>query len=344
MDGVLHQHGNLIPGAGDFLEDLLEQSVPFTIITNECRYTGDALQEKLRNILGVKIPLGQIYTAANSVRDFFSRMVRKGWKGNVFVIGEDGLTENVRDAFAESESRVITGQDYAGEHCDFVCIGTVITGGPNDKWTNAELASTLIRNGAKLLYTNPDWGEVTADGSYKFGCPAPIVKLLTQITGCSAYNLGKPNPFGLRRAHSQLVSSLLDSLSTAQRAFVSGNIEFSDVLFVGDSIDTDIRVAIENGIDSALVLSGTTTLSKLQTSALRPNYVFDCVSGLHAEFKRGGLQRGGGNFKPDAFRSDPMLDSLTKALSSASDIEDLTKALSDAETRLEELKSDQVPL
>lgn len=298
MDGVLHQFGNPINGAKEFVADLLSKEVPFCVITNECRYTKAKLQEKLRHILEVEVPLGQIYTAANAVSDFFARAVANGWKGNVFVIGEDGVKEGVSEALAASPGcRMITNSSVGGEavHCDFVCVGTIFTGGPNDSWTGAEQASTYLKRGAKLVYSNPDFYEVTQDGSYKFGCPMPVVNLLMQTTGCTSYNLGKPNPFMLRQAHDHLVHAVLSSLSQTERSFGQGHVDLTDVLFVGDSINTDVRIALENNIDVALVLSGTTTLEALKLSALQPNYVFDDVKALHDALSRGDLSRGGRN-------------------------------------------------
>jgi len=294
MDGVLHQFGMPIPGAKAFLEDLLRQEVPFCVITNECRYTKAKLQSKLKDILGVNLPLQQIYTAANAVSDFFARSCKNGWRGNILVIGEAGLQESVAEALADyPDCRMIPASEDDDSHCDFVCVGTIFTGGPNDSWTSAERASTYLKKGAKLVYSNPDWFEVTAAGAYKFGCPMPVVNLLMQTTGCSSYNLGKPNPFMLRQAHEHLVHAVLSPLSPNQRSFVQGHIDLSDVLFVGDSINTDVRIALENNIDVALVLSGTTTVDQLKLSALQPNYVFENIEALHTSLTDGSLGQGG---------------------------------------------------
>jgi HAD superfamily hydrolase (TIGR01450 family) len=306
MDGVLHQFGKAVPGAAEFLGTLAEESIPFTVITNECRYSREGLSEKLADVLGVSVPVGQIYTAANSVGDFLAEHIRRGWVGNVFVIGEAGVFKAVEAALEHCPgAQVFRGAagEEQGSHCDFVVVGTVATGGQNDSWTFAEAACTHLRNGAKLLYSNPDWFEVTAAGEYKFGCPMPTVNLLTQVTGCRAYNLGKPNPSMLRRAQSQLVDSILQPLSESQRNFVRGQIDPNDVLFVGDSIDTDLRMAVENGIDAALVLSGTTTLRGLSSCAIQPHFVFDSIGHLHTAFQDGTLQKGTPNFRIQASRA-----------------------------------------
>mmetsp|Transcript_54075 Transcript_54075/g.143974 ORF Transcript_54075/g.143974 Transcript_54075/m.143974 type:complete len:329 (+) Transcript_54075:190-1176(+) len=307
MDGVLHQFGHGVPGATEFLQFLLDDNMPFTVITNECRYTAAGLAEKLEGILDVKIPTSQIYTAANSVRDYLARGVRRGWSGNVFAIGEEGLVANVREALQDTPGcRVITPRDppEADLYCDIVVIGTVQTGGPNDSWCSAERASDFLRKGAKLLYSNPDSYEVTRQGDFKFGCPMPVVNLLMSVTNCTAYNLGKPNPFMMRMAHKQLVETLYAGLSKAQRSFVQADIALQDVLFVGDSLGTDVRTAIENEIDSALVMSGTTNEEMLARSALRPNFVFDNIAGLHQSLLDGTLSKT--HAKRPNFGRDPL--------------------------------------
>jgi len=97
-----------------------------------------------------------------------------------------------------------------------------------------------------------------------------------------------------------MVDSILQPLSESQRSFVHGQIDPSDVLFVGDSIDTDLRMAVENGIDAALVLSGTSTLRGLAACAIQPDFVFDSIRHLHEAFQDGTLQKGTPNFRIQA--------------------------------------------
>lgn len=120
MDGVLHRFGTTIPGASEFMTmlnagqvaillstiatDFVLSQVPYMLLTNECRYTAEDLSRKLLGILGVSIPVSQIYTAANSktlvwyffsttvsflgAADFFHRLMANGWTGMVYIVGE----------------------------------------------------------------------------------------------------------------------------------------------------------------------------------------------------------------------------------------------------------------
>lgn len=117
MDGVLHRTGVAIDGAAEFLARLREKKLQFLLLTNEDRYTNATLSTRLQQILGVDdktAPLPEeIYSSANSVRDFFLRLFRHSFDGSVYVIGEAGLVENVRAAYNKGTKRgkVFTGAD-----------------------------------------------------------------------------------------------------------------------------------------------------------------------------------------------------------------------------------------
>ena len=49
---------------------------------------------------------------------------------------------------------------------------------------------------------------------------------------------------------------------------------------VGDRLYTDIAVGVNAGITSILVLSGESTLDDLAASDVKPDYVFDDLSGI----------------------------------------------------------------
>ena len=74
------------------------------MLTNECRYTRENLAQKLNGILDSDLTIDQIYTAGNSTRDFFSRLFRHGFNASSYVIGEDGLFENMLEAYGPVSS------------------------------------------------------------------------------------------------------------------------------------------------------------------------------------------------------------------------------------------------
>jgi len=272
MDGVLHRTGQPIDGAADFLHHLRNSKQPFILLTNECRYTNQYLADHLKDILGVGPNPDEIYSAANSARDFFARLLRHGFDGSVYIVGEEGLIENIQSAYKKAKkAKVYSKNDEIDD--DAPLVNYVVIGSVHEENTRySERAAEFVRQGARLVYTCPDWFDRSHDGKLAFGMPMPLVQLIQKTVGCGAYNMGKPNSHMIRMALKKLMES-------------HNELKWKDVLFVGDSIGTDIRTAIENGIDCALVMSGTTTPEKLKSSALQPNFVFPSIKELHAALK-----------------------------------------------------------
>uniref|UniRef100_A0A6A7G7J0 Pyridoxal phosphate phosphatase n=1 Tax=Hirondellea gigas TaxID=1518452 RepID=A0A6A7G7J0_9CRUS len=274
MDGVLHRHHEPIHGARKFLSMLKNNDIPYLLLTNEDRHTNEDLSNKLHEIFGDACPTpDHIYSAANSSRDFFARLIRHGFNGSVYVIGEAGLIQNLKEAYMKnghpSAGNVLTGLEELPKDSsiEYVVIGCVHA----ENTRHVERAADFVRQGARLVHTCPDYYDTYPDGRYSFGMPMTTVHLFEETLGCTSYNLGKPNPHMIRMAQDLLLKGT--------------TLQWKDVLFVGDSINTDIRTSIENGIDCALVLSGCTTEEQLKRSPLYPNYVFEDIGELSKAYK-----------------------------------------------------------
>jgi NagD protein len=75
----------------------------------------------------------------------------------------------------------------------------------------------------------------------------------------SAYYIGKPNPLMMRIATQKM------------------GLHSSEAYMVGDRMDTDIRVGMEAGMQTILVLSGVTKKTDLAAFPFRPNYIYPTV-------------------------------------------------------------------
>lgn len=91
--------------------------------------------------------------------------------------------------------------------------------------------------------------------------------MLQKNTPCKAYSVGKPNPYILKKAIAILESQIPD-------------IKNSEVLFVGDSMDTDITVAFQAEMSSALVLTGNTNITMAKSQIITPNLVIENLNDL----------------------------------------------------------------
>lgn len=242
MDGVIYKGAKLIPGAIEFVEVLKRQNAPFLFLTNNSERTPKDLVSKLGH-LGLKVSWKHFYTAAHCTADF---LIRQRPVCSAFVIGEGGLLIALQEA----------GIAFDSIKPDFVVLGE----GRSVNYEVIEKAVRLIDAGSCLVATNPDTWCPTENG------PRPgtgaLAAMLESATGKKAYYLGKPNPFMFLTARHRL------GLRTQQ------------TIMIGDTMETDIRGAIELGIEAYLVLSGSTRREDIANYAYQPTQVLNSIQDL----------------------------------------------------------------
>jgi ribonucleotide monophosphatase NagD (HAD superfamily) len=86
--------------------------------------------------------------------------------------------------------------------------------------------------------------------------------LFESLSGMSAEVVGKPNRLMLEMA-----------------ARVMG-VPVGDTIMIGDRLSTDIRMAVDAGTESILVLTGETSTGDLITSSIKPTYVVNSVADI----------------------------------------------------------------
>lgn len=245
MDGVIVRGGELIPGADAFLDRLHQRNIKFLILTNNPIYTQVDLQHRLQR-MGVNLTTDHIYTSALATALFL-----KSQKPNAtaFVIGESGLTEALHDV----------GYILTEHHPDYVVLGETTS----YSYSRITQAVRLVSEGARFIATNPD-PSGPGDGGLVPACGA-IAALIETATGVHPYFVGKPNPLMMR---------------TALR-FLSEHSE--NAIMVGDRMDTDVRVGIESGLETILVLSGVTSREMIDQFPYQPTRVVNSVADLEPD-------------------------------------------------------------
>lgn len=171
MDGVLRNGNNALPGANKIIKSMKENNILGMILTNECRFSGRQIRADL-SAMGIEYPKEwEIYTAADSMRDFVNEKVmpKVKNKSHFYIIGEFGL----RKALSEVNSEKIFVHDSFPEHIAkaeddlFVVFGSV----ENIRISDLEQANTWIRKGAKVLSTCPDAADPSSKGEKLIGMP-----------------------------------------------------------------------------------------------------------------------------------------------------------------------------
>ena len=242
MDGVLVREGDAIPGAAEFLARLVEKERPFLVLTNNSIFTRRDLSARLAHA-GLDVPESRIWTSAVATAQFLSDQVPDA---SVFAIGEVGLTTALHEV----------GFTLTDTAPDFVVLGETRT----YSFESITTAIRLIERGARFIATNPDATGPSPDGPLP--ATGSVAALITKATGVAPYFVGKPNPIMFRSALNQIEAH---SETTAM---------------IGDRMDTDVVAGIEAGLETFLVLTGSTRRSEIERFPYRPRHVVDSIADI----------------------------------------------------------------
>lgn len=254
MDGVIYRENQLVPGARSFVEALVGSGAPFIFVTNNSAPTPEDLSVRLGHLGLPGLSARHFYTSALNTADFLSE-THPGC--TVFVLGEGGLLTALHEQKIANDAI----------HPSYVVVGEGAASG--EKLAKAH---SCIERGARLLATNPDnWCPVSAEET-RPGAGATAA-FLEASTGRRAYYLGKPNGYMFHRARRKL-------------ADMAGGTP-DQIVMIGDTMETDIRGAIESGLCAYLVLSGSTQLEAVGDYVFQPTRVLQSVADLVEEVQTG---------------------------------------------------------
>jgi NagD protein len=223
-------------------------------LTNNSAPTPEDLAVSLGHLGISGLSPKHFYTSALNTADFLSETHPAC---TAFVIGEGGLLTALHERKIASDS---------------IQPSYVVVGEGAASLERLAKAHLCVEKGARLLATNPDnWcpvsGEATRPGA---GATAAF---LEASTGRRAYYLGKPNGYMFHRARRRLAE--MTGLAP------------EETIMIGDTMETDIRGAVEAGLQSYLVLSGSTRVEDLADYVYQPTRVLESVADLVEEIKFG---------------------------------------------------------
>jgi NagD protein len=240
MDGVLVHEEKALPGAKDFLERLIERERRFLVLTNNSIFTPRDLSARLVRA-GLIVPEESIWTSALATADFLAEQLPGG---SAYVIGEAGLTTALHDV-----GYILTDRDP-----DYVVLGETRT----YSFEAITQAIRFVSNGARFIATNPDVTGPTPEGPLP--ATGSVAALITKATGADPYFVGKPNPMMFRSAMNRIEA------------------HSETTMMVGDRMDTDVVAGIEAGLDTILVLTGSTRRDQVERFPFRPGRVLESIA------------------------------------------------------------------
>ena len=242
MDGVLIREERALPGAQEFLDALKTKGLPYLVLTNNSIFTNRDLSARLGKS-GLDVPEEQIWTSANATATFLSQ---QSPESTAFVIGEAGLTTAMHNA-----GFIMTDMDP-----EYVVLGETRT----YDFNALTRAIRLIEGGAKFIATNPDATGPSDEGTLP--ATGAVAAMITKATGKRPYFVGKPNPVMIREGMNK----------------IGAHSETSAL--VGDRMDTDVVSAIEAGLHSCLVLTGSSSLEDIEMYPYRPAQIYESIGDL----------------------------------------------------------------
>ena len=240
MDGVLMHEGVALPGVADFLQELEARGRRFLVLTNNSTFTPRDLSARLAKA-GLRVPEASIWTSALATATFLADQLPGG---SAYVVGEAGLTTALHEA----------GYTLTDIDPDYVVLGETRT----YSFESITKAIRLVNAGGRFIATNPDATGPSPEGALP--ATGAVAALITRATGAQPYFVGKPNPMMFRSAMNRMEA------------------HSETTIMIGDRMDTDVVAGIEAGLDTILVLTGSTRREDIERFPFRPGRVLDSIA------------------------------------------------------------------
>ena len=250
LDGTIYLGDELLPGAGRLILKLRELGKKVVFLSNNPTKDPRMYAEKLT---GLGLPTSE-EQVVNTVVTMTRWLARNHPDATVFPICEEPLKNALREAGIRLSERA--------EEVDFV----VTSYDRTFEYGKLQTAFDAIwyHKRARLVTTNPD-RYCPFPGGRGEPDAAAIVAAIEACTGAKCeVNVGKPDPLML-----ETVEDLL-------------GLDTGECVMTGDRLYTDIRMALDAGMPSAVVLTGETTAETLaaEPPENRPSYVLDRIDRL----------------------------------------------------------------
>jgi HAD superfamily hydrolase (TIGR01450 family) len=260
LDGVVWIGREPVPGSAETLRALLEAGKRLVFVTNNPGRLPAAYAERLRG-LGVEVGEEQIVTAGMVVARLAGEAA--GPDGSAFVIGAEALKKMV----AATGARLLDGEEAQG--ADVV----VVSGHRGFDYEELLTAKFALDHGAKLFATSHDptmpfpGGELPGTGA--------VLAAVEVASGRRAEIAGKPERHLFEMALEAIRGSFVAQETTKEP-------RDERVAMVGDRVSSDVLGGRRAGLETVLVLSGTTSREEAAAADPAPDFVLDDLAGLLA--------------------------------------------------------------
>ena len=245
LDGTVYRGQSPVPGARRGVEALRNAGVDICFFSNNPTKSRKAFVDRLRG-MGLTVAPEEIKSAATVTAEY---LADEHATDRIFLVGSSGLRAQLEEA-----GLALTDDPVA---CD-VLVASYDRGFDYDDMTDGLRA---LETGAAFVGTDPDVTIPTERGAVP-GSGA----IINAIAGVAEREpdivVGKPSERALAAA--------LSGFDAAPE----------DCLVVGDRLDTDIAMGARGGLETALVLTGTSNRELLAASDIDPDHVLDSLGDI----------------------------------------------------------------
>ncbi len=250
MDGTIYLGDHLLPGAARMIRELRRREIPVRFLSNNPTKDPEQYAEKLAG-LGLPTPVVDI---ANTVVTTTRWLLENHPDATVFPISEEPLKRALANA----------GIRMSEDPAEIDIVIASYDRGFDYRKLQIAFDAIWFHQRAFLVQTNPDRFCPFPGGRGEPDCAAMTAAIEAATNTRCAVSLGKPSPIMLREAMHGLTARIDHSV------------------MVGDRLQTDIQMALDTGMRSALVLTGEATADDVRALAedQRPTYVLDRVDRL----------------------------------------------------------------
>ncbi|MCW3807703.1 HAD-IIA family hydrolase [Plebeiibacterium marinum] len=255
--GVLKKHNGMIEGVKEMLEFLKDEGIDFYIITNDASRSPELLAQNYHQAGIDLIQAENLVSSAMMSVGFLKENIHPG--STVAYLGRTTSEYFIKCAdLVPKRMENITPDDYT----DIKCVMLFDDGG-YEFHPGINKALNVIRGtGAPVVVPNPDKIYPVSDGEVAVAVGS-VANMFEAVCNNEFFHFGKPD------------------VSVFEYAFKVANnkrkVSKRDVLMVGDTLDTDIIGGNNFGIDTVLVLSGSTVEKQadylIKEKGIEPTYI-----------------------------------------------------------------------
>ena len=246
LDGTMYRGSQIIEGAKEFIDTLTKRGERFVFLTNNAKRTKRQNVEHMEQMGFTGIREEHFFTSSMAA----ARYAAAHYEGrNVWYIGQDGLREALED-----NGFTVTEQDV-----DLVFVGLDNTG-TYEKYSKA---LDFLLKGAKLIGTNND-RLLAQPGGFAVG-NGSIVAMFEYASGQVSPKIGKP--------HAPILEEALKYFQ----------LRAEEAVILGDNLETDILLGVENHVDTIFVTSGVHQREDVERLNIHPTHTIDDLRELLVE-------------------------------------------------------------